>query len=127
MRVTLQLPETMPVSLKTMSLRFAVLFCPLPVGKIWAEPENVPAVPSPTPTPIAAVKPTAAPHSSTPTLFLAALRPDPGAPDSTGYGTATLLLSPDETHARVIVSYSNLTSTPVSGHLKLGAPGEDGA
>jgi uncharacterized protein (DUF1800 family) len=62
-----------------------------------------------------------------PALYIASLRPDPAAPDSTGYGTATLLLAPDEIRARVVVSYSNLTSTPVSGHLKLGSPNEDGA
>jgi uncharacterized protein (DUF1800 family) len=63
---------------------------------------------------------------SPPALYVAALRPGAAAPDSTGYGTATLLLAADETRARVVVGYSNLTSTPVSGHLKLGAPGEDG-
>jgi uncharacterized protein (DUF1800 family) len=60
-------------------------------------------------------------------LYVAALRPDASAPDSTGYGTATLVLAADENSAHVVVGYSNLTSTPVSGHLKLGAPNEDGA
>jgi uncharacterized protein (DUF1800 family) len=62
-----------------------------------------------------------------PVLFIATLRPTEDAPDSTGYGTATLLVSPDRGHTRVSVTYSNLTSTLVSAHLKLGAPLEDGA
>lgn len=60
------------------------------------------------------------------TLFVAALRPTKAATDSTGYGTATLRLAADGNSARVAVSYSNLTSTRVSSHLKLGEPGTDG-
>jgi len=60
------------------------------------------------------------------TLFVATLRPVQGAVDSSAYGTATLLLAPDSETAHVTVAYSNLTSTKVSSHLKLGQPDEDG-
>jgi len=59
-------------------------------------------------------------------LFVATLRPTADAPDSTAYGSATLLLAPDGRHARVSVTYSNLTSIRVSSYLKLGAPRQDG-
>lgn len=59
-------------------------------------------------------------------LFVAALRPDKSAADSTAYGTATLRFAPDSDIAQVNVTYSNLTSPRVSSHLKLGAPGQDG-
>jgi uncharacterized protein (DUF1800 family) len=61
-----------------------------------------------------------------PTLFVATLRPSADAPDSTGYGTATLVLSPDGGRSRISVTYSNLTSPLVSSHLKLGTPLQDG-
>ena len=122
-------------------LRSAGLLSALLAVSLWAAPEPVPATPPVAPAPVPASPVVASPTATKPAaptqpaevrpagpvLYLAALRPDPTAPDSTGYGTATLLLSPDEKKARVAVSYSNLTSTPVSGHLKLGAPGEDGA
>jgi len=59
-------------------------------------------------------------------LFVATLRPVANAPDSTAYGTATLLLSPSGDSAHVSVGFSNLTSEKVSSHLKLGSPGEEG-
>ncbi len=61
-----------------------------------------------------------------PVLFVAALRPTKTATDSTAYGTATLLLAENGASAKVAVSYSNLTSTKVSSHLKLGEPATDG-
>ncbi len=65
-------------------------------------------------------------NPNAPVLYVASLRPQQDAPDSTAYGTATLLLPPDGTVARVTVSYSNLTSALVSSHLKFGAPGAEG-
>ena len=97
-----------------------VLVCSLLLRPLAAAPELAPAA-------IPANQAAIPPKPPAPVLYVAALRPDPQAPDSTGYGTATLVLATDEASARVAVSYSNLTSTPVSGHLKLGAPNEDGA
>jgi uncharacterized protein (DUF1800 family) len=64
---------------------------------------------------------------SPPHLFVALLRPTDGAPESTAYGTATLVLAPDRTNAKVTVSHANLTSPLVTAHLKLGDPGTDGS
>lgn len=61
-----------------------------------------------------------------PKLFVAILRPTEEAPESTGFGTASLQLSPDRARARVVVSHANLTSPLVSSHLKLGLPKRDG-
>jgi len=64
---------------------------------------------------------------SPPELFVAALRPAADAPESTAYGTATLLLAPDHSRTKVTVSHANLTSPLVSSHLKLGEPGHEGS
>jgi uncharacterized protein (DUF1800 family) len=62
-----------------------------------------------------------------PELFVATLRPGEDAPESTAYGTATLLLAPDRSRAKVTVTHANLSSPLVSAHLKVGEPGHDGA
>jgi uncharacterized protein (DUF1800 family) len=80
-------------------------------------------VPTPGPPDAAAV----AEPARRPQLFIAALRPVSGAPESTAFGTATLVLSADRTHAQIAVNHSNLTSPIVSAHLKLGGPRDDGA
>jgi uncharacterized protein (DUF1800 family) len=64
---------------------------------------------------------------SSPELFVATLRPSDDAPESTAYGTATLLLAPDRSRARVTVGHANLSSPLVSSHLKLGTPGHEGS
>jgi uncharacterized protein (DUF1800 family) len=64
---------------------------------------------------------------SSPELFVATLRPTGDAPESTGYGTAALLLAPDHSRTLVSVGHANLTSPLVSSHLKLGPPGHEGA
>jgi uncharacterized protein (DUF1800 family) len=66
-------------------------------------------------------------NDSPPELFVAMLRPANDAPESTGYGTATLLLAPDRSRAKVTVGHANLTSPLVSSHLKLGEPGHEGS
>jgi len=66
-------------------------------------------------------------NDSPPTLFVATLRPNSDAPESTGYGTAALLLAPDQSRATVSVGHANLTSPLVSSHLKLGEPGHESA
>jgi uncharacterized protein (DUF1800 family) len=66
-------------------------------------------------------------NDSPPELFIAMLRPTGDAPESTGYGTATLLLAPDRSRTKVTVSHANLTSALVSSHLKLGEPGHEGS
>jgi len=60
-------------------------------------------------------------------LYVATLRPAAGATDSTASGTATLLLSPDGSYASVSVSFSNLTSTEVVAHVKVGSLTSNGA
>ncbi|SDR68026.1 DUF1800 family protein [Opitutus sp. GAS368] len=62
-----------------------------------------------------------------PQLFIAQIRPTAEASESTAYGTATLLLAPDRSRARIVVMHANLTSPLVSSHLKLAAPGAEGA
>ncbi len=66
-------------------------------------------------------------NDAPPKLFVAALRPTAEAPESTAYGTAVLLLSPDHSHARVTVDHANLSSPLAASHLKLGDPGSEGA
>ncbi|MEO6993641.1 MAG: DUF1800 family protein [Lacunisphaera sp.] len=63
----------------------------------------------------------------TPQLFIGQLRPTSEAPESTAYGTATLLLAPDRSRAKITVQHANLTSPLVSAHLKLSAPGAEGS
>ena len=58
------------------------------------------------------------------TLYVASIRPTSGAPSSTAYGTATILLSASGTLAGVNISFSNLSSAEVTAHLTLG-PTED--
>lgn len=58
------------------------------------------------------------------TLYVANLRASSAA--STAYGTATITLSPDQKSAFVSVTFSNLSSPQVVGHLALGAPGTNG-
>lgn len=69
----------------------------------------------------------AAAKKPAPELFIANLRPTPDAPESTAYGTATLMLAPDQATAHVVVSQANLSSPLVSAHLKLGGPRQEGA
>lgn len=65
--------------------------------------------------------PTLAPTSA---LYLAQLRPDPGAGASTASGYATVAISPDGWTARVSVAFSNLSSAQTTANLRLG-PGAD--
>ncbi len=62
-----------------------------------------------------------------PQLFIGQLRPTAEAPESTAYGTATLLLAPDRSRAKITVQHANLTSPLVSAHLKLSSPGAEGS
>ncbi|MBI5693224.1 MAG: DUF1800 family protein [Verrucomicrobia bacterium] len=52
-------------------------------------------------------------------LYVSTLRALPGATASTAYGTATLQLASDEKSAFVNVSFSNLSSPEVVGHLAI--------
>ncbi len=54
-------------------------------------------------------------------LYVATLRAAADAPSSTAYGTATIQLSDDETFAIVNVSFSNLSSPQIVGHLAIGS------
>lgn len=58
------------------------------------------------------------------TLYVANLRPEGAAVDSIASGTATLLLSASGTLAGINVSFSNLSSAQVSGHLRLSPSGD---
>jgi hypothetical protein len=57
---------------------------------------------------------------------VANLRPLPGAVTSTAAGTATILLSPDNSSAIVDVVFDNLTSQEVTAHLAIGGTGANG-
>jgi uncharacterized protein (DUF1800 family) len=57
--------------------------------------------------------------SSSGSLYVSNLRALPNATASTAYGTATLQLNPDESFAFVNVSFSNLSSPEVVGHLAI--------
>jgi uncharacterized protein (DUF1800 family) len=61
-----------------------------------------------------------------PTLYVAQIRPTSNATGSTGSGVATILVSADGTLASVSVSFSNLTSDEVVGHLAIGGDQNDG-
>lgn len=61
------------------------------------------------------------------TLYLASMRATAAATTSTGYGTSTVLLSPDERYAYVSVSFSSLSSPETTAYLRLSNAGEDGA
>ncbi|MEO6004287.1 MAG: DUF1800 family protein [Opitutus sp.] len=63
---------------------------------------------------------------TSPTLYVTALRPTSAATNSTGSGTATILLSPDNTFASISLSFSNLTSSETVAYLRIGNPGEVG-
>ncbi|WP_414661300.1 DUF1800 family protein [Horticoccus sp. 23ND18S-11] len=52
-------------------------------------------------------------------LYVSTLRALPNATTSTAYGTATVQLAPDETTAFVNVSFANLSSPEVVGHLAI--------
>lgn len=52
-------------------------------------------------------------------LYVSNLRAAPNATTSTAYGTGTVLLSSDETHAFVNVSFSGLSSPEVVAHLAI--------
>ncbi len=65
--------------------------------------------------------------SVAPVLYLANLRPEATAASSTGYGTATILMSASGTIASVNVSLSNLSSNQTTAYLRLGQPGQAGA
>jgi uncharacterized protein (DUF1800 family) len=60
------------------------------------------------------------------TLYVANLRPLPGATTSTAAGTATILLSTDNSNAIVDVVFDNLTSQEVTAHLAIGGTGANG-
>ena len=60
------------------------------------------------------------------TLYVANLRPLPGATTSTSSGTATILLSADNTNANVDVEFDNLTSAEITAHLTVGGTGANG-
>jgi len=62
-----------------------------------------------------------------PTLYYASLRPAAAATSSTAAGYATIFFNPNATTGAVNVSFSNLTSDEVVGHLVLGSPGSSGA
>ena len=58
------------------------------------------------------------------TLYFAALRPETGASDSTGSGSATIVINAAENLATVNVAYSNLSSDVVSAHLRISPSGD---
>ena len=60
------------------------------------------------------------------TLYVANLRPLPGAATSTAAGTATILLSTDNSTAIVDVVFDNLTSQEITAHLAVGGTGANG-
>ncbi len=60
------------------------------------------------------------------TLYVANLRPLPGATASTAAGTATILLSTDNSTAIVDVVFDNLTSEEITAHLAIGGTGGAG-
>jgi uncharacterized protein (DUF1800 family) len=60
------------------------------------------------------------------TLYIAQLRPTSGAANSAGSGVATILISADGTLASVSVSFSNLSSDEVVGHLAIGGDMNNG-
>lgn len=59
-------------------------------------------------------------------LYVATLRPAESAGISTGYGTATLQLSKDETRVIINMSFANLSSPQTVGYVRLGTPGDGG-
>lgn len=61
-----------------------------------------------------------------PTLYVSTLRPTGVASSSTASGSATILLSPDNSYASISVSFSNLSSEETVAYLRLGNPGEVG-
>jgi uncharacterized protein (DUF1800 family) len=54
-------------------------------------------------------------------LYIANLRPEAGAVNSTASGTATLMLSPDGSTATVDILFSGLSSEETEAHLKVGS------
>jgi len=54
------------------------------------------------------------------TLYVASIRPLPGATTSTASGTATILVNAAGTVAQISVTFSNLSSTEVVSHLQIG-------
>jgi uncharacterized protein (DUF1800 family) len=61
-----------------------------------------------------------------PTLFVAEIRPTSNAPETTGSGTATVLLSADGSLASVSLSFANLSSGEVVAHLAVGGDTNNG-
>ena len=61
---------------------------------------------------------------SSASLYVASVRPESSATASTASGTATILLSADESVAAVTFSVSNLSSTVTSAHLRIGPSGD---
>jgi uncharacterized protein (DUF1800 family) len=57
--------------------------------------------------------------SNSGSLYVSTLRAFPNAATSTAYGTATVQLAPDEKSAYVNISFSNLSSPEVVGHLAI--------
>ncbi len=61
---------------------------------------------------------------SSATLYVANIRPEGSATNSTASGTATILLSSDGSLAAVSVNVSNLSSPVTSAHLRIGPSGD---
>jgi len=61
---------------------------------------------------------------STATLYVASIRPESNATGSTASGTATILLSSDNSVAAVTVNVSNLSSAVTSAHLRISPSGD---
>jgi uncharacterized protein (DUF1800 family) len=61
------------------------------------------------------------------TLYVANLRPTAGTGASTGYGTATIQLSKDESRIIVNMTFANLSSPQTVAYVRLGQPGDAGA
>ena len=57
--------------------------------------------------------------ANTGSLYVSNLRAAPNATTSTAYGTATIQLAPDESHAFINVSFSSLSSPEVVAHLAI--------
>jgi uncharacterized protein (DUF1800 family) len=60
------------------------------------------------------------------TLYVANLRPTAGTGASTGYGTATIQLSKDESRIIVNMAFANLSSPQTVAYIRLGQPGDNG-
>ena len=61
---------------------------------------------------------------SSASLYVASIRPETSATASTASGTATILLSADNSVAAVSFNVSNLSSAVTSAHLRIGPSGD---